>query len=118
MKLDFECPDIKLIVSALHAKGRIPQEQPQLGLLGHFYRDNLLYLYLEEHPGGWVANISFRHAPIGFPNTMGTPDAHPFESKKEAWLAGAALVCWIVTGSYKLPFFMVGNKLMVACYRG
>lgn len=101
------------VMTALRATRRFPCP----GLPAYFNRDNVMNLYLEEHPGGWVANLAFRHVPPGLPNTIGTPDAHPFPSERLAFLAGAGMLCGLVTGSEELPFMVVGNQLIVAAYR-
>lgn len=102
-----------IVMTALEATGRIPHLPPQTGLPAHFSRDNVSGLYLEKHAGGWVANLAFRHVPPGLPDTLGTPDAQPFPCEQSAFLAGAALLCHVVTGSHELPFTVVGNRLLV-----
>ena len=106
---------LQTVLDALRATGRIPPERPQLDLPDHFHRDNLLDFYLEQSGDGWAANISFRHIPPGGPDTLGTPDAFPLP-EQQAFLAGAALVCEIVTGSPELPFFLAGDKLIVVSH--
>lgn len=105
-------PHYNLVMAALHAKGRIPCPAPQSDLPPHFDREDIVGFYLEKHPGGWVPNIGFRNVPPGLPNTVGTPDAEPFATESDAFLAGAELLCRIVTGSEELPFFVAGDKLI------
>jgi hypothetical protein len=108
---------LDLVLTALNASGRIPRQRPELGLPAYFNRDNLDSLYLEEHPGGWVANIAFRNVPPWAPDTVGTPDAFPFPSRDEAFIAGARIVCQIVTGSTELPFLAANGNLIAFGYR-
>jgi hypothetical protein len=108
---------LDLVLTALQASGRIPPQRPETGLPDHFNRDNLDSLYLEEHPGGWVANIAFQNVPPWAPDTVGTPDACPFPSKDEALLAGARIVSQIVTGSAELPFLVANGNLIAFGYR-
>lgn len=110
-------PDLlALIMSALEAKGRIPKRRPVSSDPSYFNRDNIDEFYLEEKPGGWVGNIAFKNVPAGFPDVIGTPDATPYETPREAFLHGAAIVCEIVTGSSELPFFEAGDKLICVVY--
>ena len=73
-------------------------------------------LYLEQHPGGWVANIALQDVPEGELNTIGTPDAFPYPTKREAFLAGAGLLCGLLTGSEELPFIATDDELQVFGY--
>lgn len=105
-----------IVTSALEAKNLFPCPRPMLGLPNDFDHHDVADLYLERHPGGWVANIAFADVPPGQPNTLGTPDASPFPSEREAFLAGAAFLCGILTGSAELPFIVTEDKLMVVGY--
>jgi len=107
---------LDLILSALHEKGRVPEETPDVGL-GHYYvRENLDNLTLEKVPGGWVCNIIFRQL-VGTEIDCRTSSMHqPFPSATEAFLFGASIACEIVTGSSALPFKVVGSKVVMAGY--
>lgn len=105
-----------IVIDALAAKGRLPCPRPFLGLQNDLDSFDISGLYLEQHPGGWVANITFEGVPPGEPNTIGTPDAAPFPTKRKAFLAGAMLLCRVLTGSGKLPFFLTEDKLVVVGY--
>jgi hypothetical protein len=37
-------------------------------------------------------------------------------SQTEAFMLGAAILCYIITGSYKLPFIVAGNRLVIVGY--
>lgn len=100
-----------IVTSALEAKGRL-----HLGLPGNIERYDVSDLYLEQHPGGWVANIALRNVPEGKLNTIGTPDAFPYPTKREAFLAGAAILCRLLTGSQELPFIASDDELRVFGY--
>ncbi len=103
---------LDIIMSALAAKWYIPEETPETGY-PHLTREALRALHIDKVKGGYVANVEFQAAP-GLPNTIGTPDAHPLPSRRDAFLAGAALVSEIVTGERDLPFFVFGDELIVA----
>ena len=105
-----------VVTSALEAKGRLPCARPQLGLPGNIECYDVSGLYLEQHPGGWVANIALQDVPEGKLNTIGTPDASPYPTKREAFLAGAAILCRLLTGSQELPFIASDNELRVFGY--
>lgn len=108
---------LALVMSALKAKGRIPSRQPASSLPAYFNRDNIDEIYLEQKPdGGWIGNVAFRNVPAGQPDVVGTPEAYPFETQEAAFMAGAAIVCEIVTGSRELPFFLAGGNLICAAY--
>ncbi len=103
-----------LILEALSAKGRLACPPPVTSNLPYFTRDNLLELHLDKRAGGWVANITFRHVPPGLPNCVGTPESRPLPDERSAFLAGAAIVCEIATGSRELPFLVLGEQLICA----
>lgn len=103
---------LEIVMTALQAKSRIPQVAPRTDYPSGIERDALLAFIIEEINGGYVANVVFDMAP-GEPNMIRTLDAHPLPTYRDAFLAGAAIVCEIVTGSRKLPFFFAGDKLMV-----
>ena len=104
---------LDIVIDALDATGRIPATAPDLPFPEHYNRDNIAGLEIEAHPDGWVANVSFGKVPRGEPDSLGTPDATPLPCEREAFLAGAEVVCAIVTGSPELPFFVAGDRLMV-----
>ncbi|MEI4264084.1 hypothetical protein [Roseovarius sp. D0-M9] len=105
---------LDIVTDALEAKDRFPCQRPVLGLPGNLDNCDVAGFYLEQRPGGWGANITFDNLPPGAPQTLGTPDASPFPSKRLAFIAGAALLCKILTGSEDLPFFVTADKLLVA----
>ena len=107
---------LEIVKTALEAKDRMPCQRPMLGLGNNLDHYDVVDLYLEQQPGGWVANIAFQGLPAGEPNTIGTPDASPYPSKQQAFLAGAALLCRLLTGSEELPFIATNDKLMVVGY--
>ena len=105
-----------IVTSALEAKGRLPCARTHLGLPGNIECYDVRDLYLEQHPGGWVANIALQDVPEGKLNTIGTPDASPYPTKREAFLAGAAILCRLLTGSQELPFIASDDELRVFGY--
>lgn len=104
---------LEIVMSALEATWRIPDEAPRTGFPSGFHRDALRAFTIDRVKGGYVANIEFDVAP-GEPNTIGTPDARPLPTHKDAFLAGAVIVCQIVTGSPELPFFVLGDEIVIA----
>ena len=114
---DINKPDLlALVMRALEAKGRIPKRRPTSSAPSYFNRDNIHEFYIEKKAGGWAGNIAFKNVPAGFPDVIGTPDATPYKTPREAFLHGAAIVCAIVTGSSELPFFEAGDKLICVTY--
>ena len=107
---------LSLIMSALEATGRLDAPAPPPYALPYGTRDNLLGLHIDAKNGGWVANVTFTNVPAGLPNCVGTPDRAPFDTPREAFLAGAATVCRIATGSPELPFFVDGDRLVCVAY--
>ncbi|MDT0684522.1 hypothetical protein RM543_17745 [Roseicyclus sp. F158] len=108
-------PLLEIILTALEAKERIP-DVPPASLAPQFTRDALLALTIDEVGDGWVANIAF-DVPPGHPDTVGTPDAYPLPTRRDAFLAGAMIVCEIVSGSPELPFVVDADQLMVVTVR-
>ena len=106
---------VNFVLCALEEKGRIPFKSPELAYPAQFTRDNIADFCVEQRKGGWVANIVF-DVPKGQPDVIGTPDADPFASFQDAFMAGASILCHVVTGSPELPFFQAGDKLMCAFY--
>ena len=107
---------LDIVTTALKAKGRLPCPRPMLGLPGNIESYDVSDLYLEQHPGGWVANIALKDTPEGELNTIGTPDAFPYPTKREAFLAGAGLLCRLLMGSKELPFIATDDELKVFGY--
>lgn len=99
-------------MSALEAKQRIPSHPPKTTLPRGFDRDALRAFRIDHVGGGYIANIEFDMAP-GEANTIGTPEARPLPTYRDAFLAGATILCEIVTGSPDLPFFLLGDELVV-----
>ena len=114
---NYTCPALALVIAALDAKGRIPVLQPASSGPAYFHRDNLDEFYVVQKPGGgWVGNVAFKNVPAGQPDVIGTPEASPYATQEEAFMAGAAIICAIVTGSRELPFFFAGDNLICAVY--
>lgn len=104
---------LAIVIGALEAKDRLPCQRPvhDCGInQGHF---DVSDFYLEQQHDGWVAKIAFQDALTGVDDTTCTPEASPFPSRKEAFLAGAKLLCKVLTGSEELPFIVTNDKLMV-----
>lgn len=108
-----DTPLLDIVMDALQAKWRIPDEAPRTDFPSSFTRDALRAFTIEQVAGGYVANIEFDVAP-GEPNTIGTPDADPLPTHRHAFIAGAALVCEVVSGSRELPFLVTDDELVVA----
>lgn len=104
-------PLLEIVLDALLATGRIPDAAPATEA-PHLTRDALRAMTIEKVRGGYIANVEFLVEP-GQPDTIGTPDSHPLATQRDAFLAGAMIVCRIVTGSPELPFSVLGNELMV-----
>lgn len=106
-------PDLlAIVITALKAKGRRIRSKPLPHLPRHFTGGNLLALHVDKRPGGWVGNVEFRDVPAGAPNCVGTPESQPFADPRDAFLAGAAIVCEIASGSRALPFMVIGDQLV------
>ena len=105
---------LETVMTALEVTGRLTAETaaPTHPL---YNRDTVKDLYVEAHAGGYVANIGF-DLPPGHPNIIGTPDRSPFPTQGAAFLAGARMLCHLLTGSTELPFIIRGDELIVfAC---
>ena len=108
-------PDfLALVLSALEAKNRIPAHHRTSSLPAYFNRDTICEFYLERTPRGWTGNVAFKNVPAGKPDVLGTPQVFPFQTEADAFMAGASIICEIVTGSPKLPFVLVDDKLDVS----
>lgn len=105
-------PLLEIVMSALEAKWRIPCQTPKTTLPCGFDRNALRAFSIEQVDGGYVANIEFDVA-SGEANTIGTPDAHPLPTHRDAFLVGAGIVCEIVSGSPDLPFLVFDDEIMV-----
>ncbi len=103
---------LDIVITALAEKYRIPGEAPRTTYPPSFHRDALCAFSIDRVEGGFVANIEFDMAP-GEADTIGTPRAHPLPTHRDAFLAGAAILCKIVTGSHDLPFLVLGDELVV-----
>lgn len=106
-------PLLELVLTALEATWRIPEEKPLTTLPSHFDRDALCAFTIDQVDGGHVANIKFDVAP-GEANLIGTSDTSPLPTHRDAFLAGAMIVCEVVSGSRELPFIVTENELLVA----
>ncbi|WP_144389879.1 hypothetical protein [Phaeobacter sp. 22II1-1F12B] len=114
---DQPCPKkgptmLRMVTDALHASGLVPPSRPETGLPPYYNRENISDFYLEKHSGGWVANIVFRHVPPGIGNMLGSPDAHPYKDRRDAFLHGATLLSLIITGSPDLPFIVAEDTII------
>lgn len=107
-----DTPLLEIVTAALEATQRIPDETPCTPLPSSFDRKVLRALTIEQVDGGYVANIEFEVAP-GEPNTIGTPEAQLLPTHRDAFLAGAGIVCAIATGSPELPFLVLDDQLVV-----
>ena len=97
---------------ALKAKWRIPDRAPRTAYPSEFHRDALRSFTIDQVEGGYVANIAFVRT-LGEAITIGAPDALPLPTHKDAFLAGARIVCEIVTGSPELPFLVRDDEIVV-----
>jgi hypothetical protein len=83
----------------------ILEEYAQLGLDGlppagtsvsdmrhRFSAPNLLALVVRPQGRGWIADVVLRQAPPGEPDVVGTPEAQPLRTRKEAVRQGRRLV--------------------------
>lgn len=100
------------ILDALKATNRTIVKVTRPPLCSYINAGNIADFRLNELPEGWVADIYFRDVPSGQPDAIGTPDAQPFATRAEAFLAGGELL----TGSPELPFKIVGNQLILVGY--
>ncbi len=98
-----------IVKSALQAKDRLPESRSRL------HRHDVADFHLEARPGGWAAMITFEGGRTDAPNSSTTPEII-YPSKQEAFLAGAATLCHVLTGSKTLPFFVARGELIVAGY--
>jgi len=102
-----EIPDLYSVVTfALKEKGRLPCQRPEGALSRFLLSCPVDGLYLEEQSGGWVAKVKFKNVPAGDINGVITP---VYASPAEAFHDGASLLCYILTGSYELPFILIGD---------
>ena len=99
------------VKEALQKKGRIPCTRPELTYDLHNYE--VASFHLDSRPEGSVAVIMFNDVPVGLKNAILITEP---ASKKEAFMFGAAILCYILTGSYKLPFIVAGNRLVIVGY--
>ena len=107
---------LEIVMTALEATGRLRNSPPRGYHPAYFHRDNFRELFVEERPDGWVAYITFRDVTPGAPDCAKTPEHAPYDTPFEAFLAGAAVVCEIATGSQELPFILHGDKLICMTY--
>ena len=112
-----QLPDLReLVMEALRATYRFPEETPENNLPVELHPDNIESLEVEEVDGGWASHIGFANVPDEMPNTVGFGYLDPHGSALEAFLQSAAALCKFVTGSEELPFSILGNRLMVMSY--
>ncbi len=105
------------VIDALTLTGRMESLRPIVGLGNGMDGYDVVDLYLERHLGGWVANIALDKATTRAPNTIGTPDSSPYQTKRQAFFAGASIMCELLTGSSDLPFIEANGTLVVAGYK-
>lgn len=99
------------VEEALQKKGRMPCTRPELAYDLHNYE--VASFHLEASLGGSAAVITFKDVPAGLKNAILITEP---ASKKKAFMFGAAILCYILTGSYKLPFIVAGNRLVIVGY--
>ncbi|MFG6519458.1 hypothetical protein ACGYLX_18630 [Sulfitobacter sp. 1A13496] len=102
------------ILNALKTANRGIYNIPQPFLPPHMNAQNLADFRLQKMNGGWVADIYFQNVPTGQPDAIGTRDAHPYKTKQEAFLAGAEMLCTLITGTPELPFTALGDQIIGA----
>jgi hypothetical protein len=107
---------LDLILDALHEKGRVPEETPDMGFGNYYVRENLDHLTLEKVSGGWVYNIIFKQRDGTEMNCVTLPVSKALPSAVDAFLCGASLTCLITTGFPTLPFERAGHTLVMASY--
>ena len=101
----------KFVEYAHQKKGRMPCARPEFVYDLHNYE--VASFHLEARPGGSVAVIMFKDVPAGSKNAILITEP---ASQKEAFMFGAAILCYILTGSCKLPFIVAGNRLVIVGY--
>lgn len=99
------------VEEALNKKRRIPCTRPKLPHSLHNYE--VASFHLEATPEGSVPVIVFRDVPEGLNNAILITEPC---SKKEAFVLGSTILCYILTGSYKLPFIIKGDRLVIVGY--
>lgn len=60
--------------------------------LTHIRVENFDALVIHNNGSGWVADLVFKKLPAGVPNTMGTPEAYPHKSRRDALEEGKMLL--------------------------
>ena len=66
----------------------LPDVPPACPSFAYMCASNLDALVIHERGTGWVADLFFKNVPEGYPDIIGTPDAHCFETYKTALMAG------------------------------
>ena len=107
----------EVVVSALEAKDRLLGDGPLFDSMTDWCKE--IDFYLEERSSGWVWGFTF-HA---FEDVQDSelpqftlPQAMSHMTKRDAFLAGAAVLCWALTGSEELPFIATDTTLLIAGY--
>ncbi len=103
---------LQMVLDALEVTGRIPAKAPAHAYPLYFTRENLEAIRLVQYSSGWIGNVDF-DVPAGLGDVIGTPEAYPILTRNQAFASAARIVCEIVCGSPELPFFLVGDHVIV-----
>lgn len=89
----------KLMAQVKGGPRRPANPTPAYPPFGYMCAANLDALIVCERAGGWVADVLFKNVPAGYPEVIGTKDAKPMNSYKNALAVGIE----IVEGVRRLP---------------
>lgn len=103
---------LDIVKTALEAKGRLPSESTQHSSKDEQEHSDVDGFYLIKQSDGWRPCFTLR----GGACPITTGDAASFPDKKQAFIAGAMVLCELLTGSTDLPFFVVGDQLRIGGY--
>lgn len=86
-------PQLRKEVSLAKPDG-VMQPRSLIGqsLMGRICYDNLDALVIRRSSGGWHADLILKRMPVGVPNVMGTPEAHPLPDREAAVAAGTDIL--------------------------
>lgn len=93
----------------------LPNVPPACPPFAYMCASNLDALVIHEHGGGWVADLLFRVVPEGYPDIIGTPDGHSFDTYETALMAGILSV-----SSYRIlppPLLRGAGPYIATSYR-
>lgn len=91
--------------------GLPPAGTPVSDMRHRFSAPNLLALVVRPQGGGWVADVVLRQAPTGEPDVIGTPEARPLRTRKEAVRQGRRLVGSLL--AYAMASFWMEDRPVV-----